>query len=169
MDKFKQAAGYLWAAAAFIAAMALMSSYEGLGRRLAGTGLKISPVFSGGEIVRTLDRGAYRVFIHRPVFDSLAGERSSGFVQVDWGPLEALPARMEENVDFDGDGRPDFAVALATAPLAASLKTSDPRVSAVGSVTVLARPRTVRLYEKPEPAGASGSMEKIAVRVLLRK
>ena len=54
--------------------------------------------------------------------------RNEGFVQVDWAPAEAVPARVEEEIDVDGDGQSDFALALDTQTSAASLTPRSPRV-----------------------------------------
>lgn len=168
-EKLGQAAGYAWAAAAFAAALAALASYERLGRGLAATGLKISPVFSGGEIVRTLDRKGYSVFLHRPVFDSLLHEKKDGFVQVDWGPADALPARITERLDLYGDGRTDSVLELDTAVPTVLLRTGDCRVGPAEKPLVVERARTVRLYREPEPAPGPADFKKITVRVALSK
>ena len=77
---------------------------------VSATGVTISPWFTGGAVARTVDHGTYRTDIHCPVFDALIGERKLGFVQVDWTPLEPLPAQIDEEVDVDGDGQVDFRV-----------------------------------------------------------
>lgn len=169
MNKLRQAAGYAWAAAAFIAALAAITSYESLGTRIAATGLRISPVFSGGEIARTLERKGYRVLVRRPVFDSLLREKKDGFVQVDFGPFEALPAVVKESLDLDGDGREESTLELDTAAPKVSLLTSDCRVGPAEAPLVVEKPRVIRLYREPEPAADPAAMKKIAVRVYLRK
>ncbi len=51
-----------------------------------------------------IDHGTYNTFVHRPVFDGLVGERSEGFVQVDWKPAEGLPAVITESLALaDGE------------------------------------------------------------------
>lgn len=169
MEKLKQAAGYFWAAAAFLAAFAAMASHESLGEKIAATGLTISPVFSGGEIARTLDRRGYSVFIHRPVFDALLREKREGFVQVDWGPAEALPARFRESLDLDGDGKEESVFELDTAVPEAILRTSDCRVGPAEKPLVVEKARPVRLYQEPEHPAGPADMKKISVRVALRK
>jgi len=72
------------------------------------TGIRISPWEDGGAVVRTLPRDAYRIAVHEQVFMALVGEYDQGFVQLDWTPLQALPHPIDENVDYDGDGRDDF-------------------------------------------------------------
>ncbi|OGS05450.1 MAG: hypothetical protein A3I76_07205 [Elusimicrobia bacterium RIFCSPLOWO2_02_FULL_61_11] len=169
MKNLKQAAGYFWAAAAFLAALAAMSSHEDLGRGIAATGLTISPVFSGGEIARTLDRKGYAVFLHRPVFDALLREKREGFVQVDWGPYEALPARLTESLDLDGDGREETVIELEKAVPSVLLRTADCRVGPAEKPLIVEKARAVRLYQEPAPPEGPADMKKIAVRVALRK
>jgi hypothetical protein len=82
---------------------------------ISATGLTLSPWFDGGEVVQTIDHGTYQTHVHRMVFDALIGERKQGFVQVDWVPLDALPARVDEEIDADGDGQADFRVEVNTA------------------------------------------------------
>jgi hypothetical protein len=81
----------------------------------AATGLTLAPSINGGEVTRTIPRGAYEVQIHRMVFDGLIGQRREGFIQVDWTPLTGLPASIDEEIDADADGKPDFRVAVDTA------------------------------------------------------
>lgn len=168
-EKIKQAAGYAWAAAVFAAALAALSTYEGIGRGIASTGLRISPVFSGGEIARTLERKNYRVFIHRPVFDSLLWEKKSGFVQIDWGPAEALPAKISEKLDLYGDGRAESFLELDTAGPEVLLRTDDCRVGPAEKPLVVEKSRITRLYRKPEAAAGPADVKKIAVRIALHK
>jgi hypothetical protein len=82
---------------------------------ISATGLTLSPWIDGGQVVRTIDHGAYQTQVHRMVFDALVGERKKGFVQVDWLPPDALPARIDEEIDANGDRQPDFRVDMVTA------------------------------------------------------
>jgi hypothetical protein len=96
--------GYVWAALATPVVLLTMLYNDGLGRRLAAaSGFKISPRFSGGEIVRTTDHGGYRTSVHRPVFDGLTGDREKGFIQVDWEPVAPLPETLREELDVYGN------------------------------------------------------------------
>jgi len=80
------------------------------------TGLTLSPNYTGGEVKQMIDHGGYRTQVHRMVFDdTLIGERKEGFIQVNWTPLGALPARIDEEIDADGDGQADFRVEVNTA------------------------------------------------------
>ncbi len=117
MQKLKSFLGYGMAAlsSAFMlaAVVAIMSFSEPF---LAITGLKTSPNYTGGEVARTIDHGAYQTQIHRMVFDdTLIGERTEGFIQINWTPRDALPARVSEDIDANGDGKVDFRIEVDTA------------------------------------------------------
>jgi len=120
MAKLKPVLGYIVAALSILIMVASVFGYILLqepslsGPLIAASGLTTSPWYSGGEVVRTVDHGAYQTQIHRPVFDALIGERKEGFVQVAWSPLGALPARIDEEIDADGDGQADFRVEVDT-------------------------------------------------------
>jgi len=80
------------------------------------TGLRLSPNYDGGEVRQTIDHAAYQTLVHRMVFDNtLIGERKEGFVQVEWAPLAALPAHIDEEVDVNGDNQADFRLVVDTA------------------------------------------------------
>jgi len=91
----------------FLTPFKLLEGFAGLVGRL---GIKPHPKFAGGPVVRTLDRGTYRIEISAP--DGSVGplERSPRFVQVAWSPAKTLPGRIQESLDLDGDGKPEVAV-----------------------------------------------------------
>jgi hypothetical protein len=109
MSKLKAFLGYT---AAVLSPLIVLVSFLGLDYLaepfITATGLTVSANFTGGEVVQTVDHGAYQAAVHRPVFDALIGERKEGFVQIDWAPLDALPALVEEEIDVDGDGKADM-------------------------------------------------------------
>lgn len=113
MKKLKAFLGYF--VAALMVPLALLT-FMGLGpiaeTIVNVTGVQISPWFTGGEVVRTVSHPRYETRIHRPVFDALIGEQREGFVQIVWTPLEALPEVVEETIDYDNDGAPDFVITL---------------------------------------------------------
>ncbi len=129
MARIRAFLGYLVAAAAVPVLMAGFVGMNFWSRSLvAVTGMTVSPWFTGGEESRTIAHEGYRTVVHRPVFDALIGERRRGFVQVDWTPLASLPARIDEEIDYDGDGRADFRLALDTRTGETALETGDPLV-----------------------------------------
>jgi hypothetical protein len=96
---------------------------------VSATGLKTSANWTGGEVVQTIKHGAYQTEIHRPVFDALIGERKEGFIQIDWRPPENLPARIDEQIDFDADGQADFRIELEPATRQATITSYSPKAT----------------------------------------
>jgi hypothetical protein len=70
-------------------------------------------VYTGGPVERSIDRGTYRIDVHAAVKSRAPVARLKEFVQLDWKPVAALPAQVDEEVDVDGDGRPDLRVRFA--------------------------------------------------------
>jgi hypothetical protein len=129
MQTVKSFIGYAWGACAILFVLACFIGSDYFSHRLAAaTGVKISPWFSGGEVVATIEHGTYRALVHRPVFDGLFSERRDGFIQVRWEARQTLPATVKEAVDYDGDGRTDFSITLDTTNGAASLADRSPSV-----------------------------------------
>ena len=88
---------------------------------IAATGLTLANEIDGGDVVQTIDHGAYRTEVHSMVFDALIGETKKGFIQVDWVPPASLPARIDEEIDADGDGQADFRIEVDTAAAKSTL------------------------------------------------
>jgi hypothetical protein len=118
MKRTQAILGYCWAILMLPILLAVFVGMPFWAKLLAHTtGVKISPRFSGGEIVRTQRHDGYETRVHRPVFDGLVCERARGFVQVDWmrrEPQGELPPQIDETIDFDGNGLADFRVQLNT-------------------------------------------------------
>jgi hypothetical protein len=118
MLKMKSALALAWAALATPIVLGTFIGIPWWSRALAeGTGVVVSPWYTGGELARTVAHDGYRTLVRRPVFDGLIAPRAEGFVQVEWAPDpgRALPLVLREEVDADGDGRIDFVVDLDTA------------------------------------------------------
>lgn len=151
MAKLKSVLGYTVAALSILIMIAAVLSFTVLdlsGPFISATGLKHSANWSGGEVVQTLEHGTYRTEIHRPVFDALIGERKEGFVQVAWRPADALPARIDEEIDADADGRADFRIELETATRQASLTPYSPNVMELEGVYRLGETLAIRVTLK---------------------
>jgi len=132
MKRARSIAGYAWAVACMVAVLATFSGNNYLSAKLASaTGVTVSPMYSGGEIVRSIDHGAYRTVIRHPVFDGLLGERKEGFIQIEWQPVTEFPLLIEDKIDFTGDGKEDFAFRLDTANGKGTLTPRNPSVIAV--------------------------------------
>jgi hypothetical protein len=75
-------------------------------------GLHIDAVYTGGAIARTIQRDGYRIVVQEPVQPRLL-ERVEPFVQIVFEPADSLPARVSDEVDLNGDGRPDVRVSFS--------------------------------------------------------
>jgi hypothetical protein len=142
---------YIAAVLTLIVALVTFIGMNFFSHKLVGaTGLKISPWFSGGEIVRTIDHGSYKTLQHRAVFDALIGKRAEGFVQVDFFPPAALPDKINEKIDFDLDGKIDFYLEYDVANNTAVITAYNPRVVSLAGCYVLKERRVVRIRLRNE-------------------
>jgi len=101
-------------------------------------GLHVDEMYSGGPKVRTIRAAGYTVEIHRPVSPHML-QREKPFVQLDWKPASALPPRVSDVVDIDGDGKPDVRVSFdvpknAKAALRVDVEPLNPRYEAMHNV-----------------------------------
>jgi hypothetical protein len=146
MSKLTAIVGYTLA---FLMLPVVLATFIGMPyfaeKLVLATDLKVSPWFSGGEVVRTIDHGTYQTLIHRKVFDGLVCERSKGFAQVDWTPLDALPSTIDEQIDLDGDGQADFRIELDTQTGKANLTASSSRVLGLERSYLLKKAWAVRV------------------------
>jgi hypothetical protein len=150
MSRVKAYLAYSWA---FLAAPLVLVTFMGMdslaGKLVAFTGLHVHPIYTGGEVARTIDHGQYVTWVHHPVFDGLIGPRSHGFIQIEWQPKDdTLPERLEERIDVDTDGTSRFLIRLNTKTNDADLETSGSRVLSVGEVLTAGNTRIVRVNLK---------------------
>jgi hypothetical protein len=154
MSKLKSALALTLAA---LATPVVLATFMGIGswsKALAeGTGVVISPWYTGGDVARSIPHDAYRTLVRRPVFDGLIGPRAEGFVQVEWSPGEgkALPAALREEVDAEGDGRIDFVVDLDTVANRATVQPLSATVLGLERVYDLGAERAVRVRMRRSP------------------
>ena len=103
MRRLRSILGYGWAALTLVIVLATFMGNTYFSQRLAAaSGVSVSPWFSGGEIAGVIEHEGYRAYVHRPVFDGLVGERSEGFIQIDWKPADALPRLITESIGIAG-------------------------------------------------------------------
>ena len=145
----RRALGYAWAGLALPIVLGVFFGMEPLSRALAGvTGLRISPLYTGGEEAFVVLHSDYKMVVHRPVFEGLFRDSSEGFVQVDWLPTGALPGFLEESVSVLGEGRGSFRVQLDARTGTAVLVAKDPSVLGVKLVSPLNGGWAVRVSVK---------------------
>jgi len=153
MSRIKTYLAYSWA---FLAAPLVLATFMGMNffadKLVAGTGLHIHPLYTGGAVARTIDHGSYQTLVHQPVFDGLLGLRKRGFVQIQWQPRDAnLPRSLEEQIDFDADGSNDFRIRLDTVTQETRLDPLDGRVLSVDEVITVPDGRIVRVGLRRTP------------------
>ena len=127
MKTIKIIAGITWAFVCLIIIIVLFPSLNPLANATSKLSfMKINPNYSGGEIVREIEKDNYSLNIHRPVFDRLIGEGKTGFVQVDW--RGQLPGIVNDTIDFDNDGKNDFVVQIDTCNAQGVITALNPKV-----------------------------------------
>jgi hypothetical protein len=104
----------------------------------AGLGLHVDEMYSGGPTLRTVELSAYSIAVHRPVFPHML-QTEKPFVQLDWKPAGALPSRVSDLVDVDGDGQPDLRVTFdvpkdINTPLRVNVEALNPRYQSMQNV-----------------------------------
>jgi hypothetical protein len=128
MNKIKSFFGYLLAALGVpLLLVTFMGTPAWMNLLVSSTGLKINPLYTGGEVARAYTQDGINIAIHEPVFAALIGETKEGFVQVTFGP-KAAAQQIDAEVDYDNDGSTDFRVQWDTATSDATLTSSSPLV-----------------------------------------
>ena len=148
MEKVQSILGYSWAILTVPFALAVVFAMPVLHQTLfEARGLKVTDRISGAEVVQTIERDAYSIYLHKPVFDGFFRERNSGFVQVDFIAETALPAQIEETIDYDVDNVPDFRISINTQSNEYKLTPETERVKGLTAegVYVLENRRSVRV------------------------
>lgn len=118
MSRLTTTLGYAFAgltiAAVVATPLALLRRFVGA---VAGTGIRVDPVYTGGEIARTISADRpYIIQVHRPVLKRAPLQSTEPFVQIDWMPIAALPEHVGDPIDIDGDGTPDLMVSFHVPP-----------------------------------------------------
>ncbi|MEW6262893.1 MAG: hypothetical protein AB1641_07425 [Thermodesulfobacteriota bacterium] len=149
MSKIKSILGYAWAAICLLIVLATFLGNGPFSQLLARASfMKINPKYTGGEVARTIDHGQYKTHIHHPVFAALIGESETGFVQIAWEPVTALPPVIEEKIDYNGDGKSDFSIKLESAQGRAELKSDQATVGPIAGVFEYKKGWRVRVHLK---------------------
>ncbi len=121
--------------AALLVPFVLMGAFT---RAFSSLGLHVDEMYSGGPKLRTVQATGYSIDIHRAVSPHLL-QSEKPFVQLDWRPVSALPPRVSDLVDVDGDGQADVRVSFDVpkdpkAPLRANVESLNPRYQGVRNV-----------------------------------
>ncbi|HEY3383123.1 MAG TPA: hypothetical protein VGK32_15235 [Vicinamibacterales bacterium] len=154
MKRMTTVLGYTGAALTIVAAILTPFVLRGaFTNGVASLGLHIDPVFGGGAEVRSIVHDRYRIAVHEVIRPGGLWPRVGPFVQVAWAPVDALPSRVSDEVDVDGDGRADALVSFDVP--------GDPQAPL--SVDIVARTRVVRGFRTGR--GAGESFDALAIRL----
>ncbi len=74
--------------------------------------MKVNPIYTGGDSARCFKQDSMTITINKPVFESLIGTSSKGFVQVKFAG--ELPELIQSNIDYDNDSITDFSLNINT-------------------------------------------------------
>jgi hypothetical protein len=100
-----------YAGAALTVAVILVTPFvliNAFTRVVAATGIRVDPVYGGGDSLRTIAKNGYRIVVNRPVLPVAPLAQARPFVQLAWAPVSALAAHVNDEVDLDGDGSADL-------------------------------------------------------------
>jgi hypothetical protein len=150
MSRLRTILGYSWAFLALPIILAIFIANDFWAAKLVTiTGLKVSPWFTGGEVVQNVNHEQYRTVIHQTVFEGVIWQRSQGFVQINWQPIGgSLPQTIQEEIDYNRDGTKDFQIQLNTVNNQATLIPYTGPVSALGNYYDLGKEKAVRVVLK---------------------
>jgi hypothetical protein len=109
MRRLTAVLGYTWAALTVVAMLVTpFVLFDVFVNAVAATGVRVDPVYGGGDSLHTIVKEGYRVVVNRPVLPIAPLSRDEPFVQMAWEPVGALPEHVADEVDLDGDGRADL-------------------------------------------------------------
>jgi hypothetical protein len=115
MRKLLQIPAYIWAVLCLLLIPVTFIGSQTFAERLAQLPfMKVNPIYSGGEVVRTIEDQGLKTEIYNPVFEALFGENSRGFVQIRLSSADSLPAKIEREIDYDNDTTADFTLYVNT-------------------------------------------------------
>jgi len=145
----------LTTAATLVTPFLLFNLFGGI---LVRTGIRVDPAYGGGDSVRVLPRDGYRIVVHRAYLPVAPLPSVRPYAQMAWAPASALPAHVEDDVDLDGDGRPDLRAAFDVP--------RDPAARLVADVRALGN--TVRPPRRVSHQDLGTLIARVNDRVLLR-
>lgn len=132
MKKLRTIPAYIWAAACFILIPVTFINIDVLAEKLARLPfMKIHPKYSGGDERIAYIKNGLHVTVFEPVYSGIKGKGSDGFVQVKFAGTNDLPATINEAIDYDLNGDPDFKVSVYTADGATTLEKLNSHVKSI--------------------------------------
>lgn len=130
MKKLLTIPAYIWAVACLLIIPITFIKNDALAEQLAKLPfMKIHPKYKGGEINRSYEKDGLLIAVNKPVYPSLYGEGSKGFVQVTFSlPGGQIPQQINQTIDYNFDSHPDFTVTISTITGETNLIPIDPTV-----------------------------------------
>jgi len=130
MKKVKMIFGISWAFLCLVLIIILFPGLNGMSAKMASLPfMKINRNYTGGEPAREIVMQSCTLVVRKPVFNGLIGEGKEGFVQVDW--RGKLPSLINDTIDYNLDGNPDFVVKISPPQTAAGLLVLNPKVKQI--------------------------------------
>ena len=120
--KIKAFFAYLLAVAAIFYMIFSFVGMDKLEQLVLATGLQPTAWYSGGQPATTIQRPGYELIINHPVFKTVFGDASEGFVQFRLIGKPQLPGEVIETISSEGYR---FGIAVDTAKLTARITSSD--------------------------------------------
>jgi len=132
MKKIRIIPAYIWAAACFILIPITFIKNDALAEKLARLPfMKIHPRYSGGdERIAYINKGLH-ITVFEPVYSGIKGKGSDGFVQVKFAGTNKMPGTINEAIDYDLNGDPDFEVSINTSDGVTTLEKLNNHVQSV--------------------------------------
>jgi hypothetical protein len=132
MKKLRIIPAYLWAAICFILIPITFIKNDALAEKLARLPfMKIHPKYSGGdERIAYINNGLH-ISVFQPVYSGIKGKGTDGFVQVKFAGTNNMPGSINEAIDYNLDGDPDFRVSVNTSDGATSLEKLNNHVKSI--------------------------------------
>jgi hypothetical protein len=132
MKKIRIIPAYIWAAACFILIPITFIKNDALAEKLARLPfMKIHPRYSGGdERIAYINNGLH-ITVFEPVYSGIKGKGSDGFVQVKFAGTNKMPGTINEAIDYDLNGDPDFEVSINTSDGVTTLEKLNNHVQSV--------------------------------------
>jgi hypothetical protein len=117
LSKVLTPVGYAWGIAAAICGTAVFFFFGPLSHTLAQQPfMRVHPIYSGAEVVKSESTADADWRIHRPVFDGLISETDHGFIQIDVICKNHQTKSLRHAFDYNSDGTEDFALSIPNAP-----------------------------------------------------
>jgi len=136
MKKLRTIPAYIWAVLCFLLIPVTFIQNDALARQLARLPfMKIHPKYSGGDERIAYINDGLHISVFEPVYSGMTGKGPDGFVQVKFAGTNEMPATINEAIDYDLNGSPDFKVSINTADGATTLDKLNNHVQSVQTST----------------------------------